>query len=344
MNCYLARDYKGTLSAGNKARTDIEAIMASLGYRNLALKQSVSHGGLKHFVRNLAGVLKQCALIQKGDIMVLQYPMKKYFTPVCHIAHARGAKVVALIHDLGSFRRKALTEEKEIRRLSNADLIIAHNAAMRRWLERRGCTAKVTELGIFDFLNHSRPAEDHEPGANYKVVYAGNLQRRKNSFLYSIKPQGWSMVLYGNGFEASEAAGSENIDYRGFAKPSDLIKDAGGDFGLVWDGDSIQKCSGAYGEYLRVNNPHKTSLYIRCGLPVIIWKEAALAPFIEREGLGITVGSLEELHDILPSITPDQYIEMRRRVLAIGERLANGKYAGAALLRATALLAPNPSE
>lgn len=344
MNCYLARDYKGTLSAGNKARTDIEAIMASLGYRNLALKQSVSHGGLKHFVRNLAGVLKQCALIQKGDIMVLQYPMKKYFTPVCHIAHARGAKVVALIHDLGSFRRKALTEEKEIRRLSNADLIIAHNAAMRRWLERRGCTAKVTELGIFDFLNHSRPAENHEPGANYKVVYAGNLQRRKNSFLYSIKPQGWSMVLYGNGFEASEAAGSENIDYRGFAKPSDLIKDAGGDFGLVWDGDSIQKCSGAYGEYLRVNNPHKTSLYIRCGLPVIIWKEAALAPFIEREGLGITVGSLEELHDILPSITPDRYREMRRRVLAIGERLANGKYAGAALLRATALLAPNPSE
>lgn len=340
MNCYLARDYKGTLSAGNKARTDIEAIMASLGYRNLALKQSVSHGGLKHFVRNLAGVLKQCALIQKGDIMVLQYPMKKYFTPVCHIAHARGAKVVALIHDLGSFRRKALTEEKEIRRLSNADLIIAHNAAMRRWLERRGCTAKVTELGIFDFLNHSRPAENHEPDANYKVVYAGNLQRRKNSFLYSIKPQGWSMVLYGNGFEASEAAGSENIDYRGFANPSDLIKDAGGDFGLVWDGDSSQECSGNYGEYLRVNNPHKTSLYIRCGLPVIIWKEAALAPFIEREGLGITVGSLEELHDILPSITPDQYIEMRRRVLAIGERLANGKYAGAALLRASALLSP----
>lgn len=343
MNCYLARDYKGTLSAGNKARTDIEAIMASLGYRNLALKQSVSHGGLKHFVRNLAGVLKQCALIQKGDIMVLQYPMKKYFTPVCHIAHARGAKVVTLIHDLGSFRRKALTEEKEIRRLSNADLIIAHNAAMRRWLERRGCTAKVTELGIFDFLNHSRPAENHEPGANYKVVYAGNLQRRKNSFLYSIKPQGWSMVLHGNGFEASEAAGSENIDYRGFANPSDLIKDAGGDFGLVWDGDSSQECSGNYGEYLRINNPHKTSLYIRCGLPVIIWKEAALAPFIEREGLGITVGSLEELHDILPYVTPERYREMRRRVLAIGERLANGKYAGAALLRASALLSPNPS-
>ncbi len=344
MNCYLARDYKGTLSAGNKARTDIEAVMSSLGYRNLGIKQSVSDGGLKHFVRNLAGVIKECGTIRPGDIIVLQYPLKKYFSSVCRVAHARGAKVVALIHDLGSFRRKALTEEKEIRRLSNADLIIAHNAAMRRWLERRVCTAKVIELGIFDFLNHSRPAVEHEPGTDYKVVYAGNLQRRKNSFLYSIKPQGWSMVLYGNGFEASEAAGAENIDYLGFAKPSDLIKDAGGDFGLVWDGDSTQECSGAYGEYLRVNNPHKTSLYIRCGLPVIIWKEAALAPFIEREGLGIAVGSLEELHDILPSITPDRYRDMRRRVLDMGERLANGKYAGAALIRASALLTPNPSE
>ena len=260
MNCYLARDYKGTLSAGNKARTDIEAVMSSLGYRNLGIRQSVSNGGLKHFVRNLAGVIKECGTIRPGDIVVLQYPLKKYFSPVCHIAHARGAKVIALIHDLGSFRRKALTEEKEIRRLSNADLIIAHNATMRRWLERRGCTAKVIELGIFDFLNHSRPAQNHEPDGNYKVVYAGNLQRRKNSFLYSIRPQGWSMVLYGIGFEASEATDTESIDYRGFAKPSDLIKDAGGDFGLVWDGDSTRECSGAYGEYLRVNNPHKTSL------------------------------------------------------------------------------------
>lgn len=343
MNCYLARDYKGTLSAGNKARTDIEAVMSSLGYRNLGIRQSVSNGGLKHFVRNLAGVIKECGTIRPGDIVVLQYPLKKYFSPVCYIAHARGAKVIALIHDLGSFRRKALTEEKEIRRLSNADLIIAHNATMRRWLERRGCTAKVIELGIFDFLNHSRPAQNHEPDGNYKVVYAGNLQRRKNSFLYSIRPQGWSMVLYGIGFEASEATDTESIDYRGFAKPSDLIKDAGGDFGLVWDGDSTRECSGAYGEYLRVNNPHKTSLYIRCGLPVIIWKEAALAPFIVEHGLGLAIGSLEELDTLLPSVTPEQYSRMRKNVLDMAERLANGKFAGAALIRATALLSPNPS-
>lgn len=338
MNCYLARDYKGTLSAGNKARTDIESIMTDMGYRNLGLSQSVSKGGLKHFFRNLAGVIKECAMIRKGDVVVVQYPLKKYFSFVCRMAHLRRAKVVALIHDLGSFRRKALTEEQEIKRLSNADVVIAHNASMRRWIEERGCSAKITELGIFDFLSPARPQPEHSTDECYRVVYAGNLQRRKNSFLYTVNPQNWKMVLYGNGFEAAEAAGNHSIDYRGFASPADLIANAGGDFGLVWDGDSADTCSGNYGEYLRLNNPHKTSLYIRCGLPVIIWKEAALAPFIVKEGLGIAIGSMEELNSLLPSITPDQYAQMRNNVIAMAERLASGKFAGAAISGATASL------
>lgn len=341
MNCYLARDYKGTLSAGNKARTDIEAIMTRMDFHNLGLRQSVSKGGMKHFLRNLAGVLKECAMIHRGDVIVVQYPLKKYFSFVCRIAHARGAKVVALIHDLGSFRRKALTEEQEIKRLSNADVVIAHNASMRKWLEEHGCTARVTELGIFDFLSPARPQAVQPLAEGYRVVYAGNLQRRKNSFLYTIIPSKWSMILYGNGFEAAEAAGNKNIDYRGFASPADLISNAGGDFGLVWDGDSAETCSGNYGEYLRLNNPHKTSLYIRCGLPVIIWKEAALAPFITQNGLGIAVDSLEQLNSVLPSISEEQYKQMRQNVLAMAERLAAGKFAEAAIGNAATILTSN---
>lgn len=45
----------------------------------------------------------------------------------------------------------------------------------------------------------------------------------------------------------------------------------------VWDGDSVDTCAGNTGAYLRYNNPHKTSLYLACGMPVIVWKEAAIA-------------------------------------------------------------------
>ena len=60
-----------------------------------------------------------------------------------------------------------------------------------------------------------------------------------------------------------------------------------GSFGLVWDGMSSETCKGSFGEYLRINNPHKTSLYLASGIPVIIWSKAALAEFIEKNKCGI---------------------------------------------------------
>ncbi|NRO11242.1 Beta-1,6-galactofuranosyltransferase WbbI [Lactobacillus helveticus] len=48
------------------------------------------------------------------------------------------------------------------------------------------------------------------------------------------------------------------------------------------------------GNYLRYNDPHKLSLYLASGIPVIIWKKAAEAKFVEENKVGITVDSLED--------------------------------------------------
>lgn len=129
MNYYLSRNYRDTNSAGNKAKTDIEDIMADMGFRNAGSPRSFHHGSARAFLATLASVLKTPMNLRRGDILVIQYPLKKYFTLLCRMAHMRGAKVVTLIHDLGSFRRKALSPSHEISRLSNADYIIAHNAS-----------------------------------------------------------------------------------------------------------------------------------------------------------------------------------------------------------------------
>ena len=57
------------------------------------------------------------------------------------------------------------------------------------------------------------------------------------------------------------------------------------------------------GEYLQYNAPHKMSLYIRCGLPIIVWEKAGLAPFVKKNNVGICISSLTELEDILPKIS-----------------------------------------
>ena len=77
---------------------------------------------------------------------------------------------------------------------------------------------------------------------------------------------------------------------------------------------------------MRYNNPHKISLYLSSNLPVIIWKEAALAPFIEKHGLGLTLDSLADLDDQLTQLNQDDYDQMKANCKAIGKQLRNGYY------------------
>lgn len=336
MNCYLSRNYKGLSSAGNKAKTDIERIMENMSFRNVGLQQTTYTNEILSFLTTLAGVLKSPFCLQKGDKLVLQYPLKKYFTFVCNMAHLRGAKVIVLIHDLGSFRRKALTIEQEIKRLNHADYVIAHNEKMRKWLENNGCKAKLGVLEIFDYLSETKADTKLDIKKPYSVLYAGALNPRKNTFLYEVGEyiRSFNLNLYGNGFEIEKAKGQEHFNYMGFVKSDDLIATAQGDFGLVWDGFSASACTGSFGEYLQFNNPHKTSLYIRCELPVIIWNKAALADFVRNHGIGICIDSLINLENILNSLSEEQYLEMKKRTAQIGKLLSEGYFAKKALQKA----------
>ena len=337
MNCYLSRNYKGTTNAGNKAKTDIERIMSEAGFKNVGLRQTQHTQPVTAFLATLAGVLKTPFCLHRGDVLVLQYPLKKYFAFVCRMAHLRGAKVISVIHDLGSFRRKKLTVPQEIRRLGHADYIIAHNAAMRRFLEENGCRTPVGELGIFDYLSAVpvpvREAPEADREKHYGVLYAGGLNYRKNRFLYDIGQhiRTYTFYLYGNGFEIAKAQGREHLKYLGFCPSDRLIETAQGDFGLVWDGASLDACTGDWGEYLKYNNPHKTSLYLRAGLPVIIWSQAAMAPFIRQNGAGLCVDSLRDIDAALQRLSPEEYRTMRENARRIGLQLAEGHYTQEAL-------------
>lgn len=345
MNCYLSRNYKDLNGAGNKAKTDIEQIMTSMGFKNIGLKHTFYHNQVISFFLTLAGVIKAVFCLRKGDVLLLQYPLKKYFAFLCNAAHLKGCKVIILIHDLGSFRRKKLTIPQEIRRLNHADYAIALNPSMQKWMKEHGCTMPTGSLGIWDYLSQSHCPSRIAAPTSYKVVYAGALNRRKNAFLYQwgnyIKH--YEVSLYGTEPDANSMAGKEHFDIKGFAQFDRLIASADGHFGLVWDGDSVQTCSGNFGEYLQFNNPHKTSLYIRCGLPVIIWDKAALAPFILRHHIGFCIGSLEELDTKLDSLSPEEYLQMRANVLQMSNDLSEGHYFRQAVSAALEAVGHTPS-
>lgn len=331
MNYFLTKCYHGKKNAGSKAKQDIEQILQGLGFRPIGIRRRQQQGAAAAFVWNLLGLCSLLFRIKRHDKVVIQYPYKKFYRPACTLVHCKGGEVVTLIHDLGACRRKRISVAHEVRALNRSDSLVVHNEAMRSWLEKNGLRRPMKCLELFDYLSESNCKADRPWEAEgCRVMYAGALSPQKNRYLYELagRAEGWRLDLYGNGFEAQQVSGSANFTYHGYVSDETLIATSTAHWGLLWEGDSLTTCQGDFGEYLRLNNPHKCSLYIRCGLPVIIWKEAALAPFVQREQIGIAVSSLEELNTILPSITPRQYQALCSHVRRIDARLKTGYYTG----------------
>ena len=132
----------------------------------------------------------------------------------------------------------------------------------------------------------------------YTIAFAGNLG--KSRFLDQLIADGnyafLNFALYG--IQPSDRI-LESGFYRGVESPGRLPDVLEGDFGLVWDGENLEEGQEAAGRYLQYNCPHKFSLYMAAGIPVIIGKQAAMAELVEREKLGITVHDLHELSDYI---------------------------------------------
>jgi hypothetical protein len=343
MKFYLSKNYINTTSGGNKAKTDIECILSQLGYKNAGLVQTTCSSKIIGFILTFVGVMKVFFTVAANDIVVLQYPFKKYYSFVCNIVHFKKGKVITIVHDLGTFRRKKLTAKKEIRRLNHSDVLIIHNNNMKAWLLQQSFSKPMVCFEIFDYLSASennKPRKHLEDGQPLTVVYAGALSYRKNKFLYDLedKMSKWQFELYGSGFDEKRIRNKSHFRYNGFVDCDRLIEQVDAHFGLVWDGDSPLTCSGNFGDYLRLNKPHKISLYIRCNLPLIVWEESAPAAFVTENKIGFTVRSLAELDSALPALSAESYEEMAENVRKINKRVASGYYISKALQEAVNLV------
>ncbi|MBO4907499.1 MAG: galactofuranosyltransferase [Bacteroidaceae bacterium] len=328
MNYYIE------VGTNNKAKEDIDEICRQEGFVNLT-RHNFGKGGVGRFLTKLVSVTSILWRLKQGDTLFLQYPMKKFYYMACSLAHLRGARVMTVIHDLGAFRRHKLTPKQENSRLSKTDFLIVHNPTMRDYLREHGFKGGIHCLQIFDYLSPSPvrsldseqlalPKTQQRP---WNVVYGGHLGRWRNAFLYEIPTvmEGWEMDLYGRGFDA-QGVDSPHLRYHGFKAGDDFIAQVEADFGLVWDGDSLDECTGDWGEYLRINDPHKTSFYLRAGIPVIVWSQAAMAPFILEQKVGISVDSLSQISNRLASISAAEFAEMKKNAVSMSRRLSEGYY------------------
>lgn len=329
---YISRNYRPTNNAANKPKTDIERILESMGVRNLGLKQTRIKSSAIGAVISFLSITKGLLLLPSKSYLVVQYPLSKYYNYITWGARLKGSKIILIIHDVHSLMKGKLAVEKEMKRFNVADKIIVHNQSMKHWFEQQDCKATLETLELFDYLNTlditlERTREIQKP---YSVVVAGGLTIDKSAFIYKMQQQSlknYHFNLYGNGFSKEELdPEKETLRYLGSFPPDEVARHIKGNFGLVWGGNSVEQCSGVLGEYLKYNNPHKTSLYLLCGLPIIIWDQAAIAPYIVAQGAGIAISSLLELDSILDSLTPTQYNAMCERAIELREKVTSGGF------------------
>ena len=329
MNGYLLTELpRDILNAGFKAKNDVRVALSQL--TDLTVKERFTFDKIPTFLR----LLRRLYRLPKEATLVIQCPIysffnEKFMPAICRALQQRRLKVVLIIHDVESLRHpdktaRLLPVERQLFAL--AEKIIVHNEAMKERLQvSHGVPAdKMTVLGIFDYVYDGNTKGADEQFTR-TVFVAGNLDPEKSGYVYRLgQIDGVHVNAYGGNFVADAAA--NNITYKGAFPPDELPIKLEGNFGLVWDGPLLNGCAGQAGEYLRINNPHKTSLYLAAGFPVIIWKQAALAPFIIENGLGLAVESLEELPALFDTLAQEDYRRMAAQAAAYGARLRNGDF------------------
>ena len=340
-------------NAGSKARNDVEVILESEGYQPVDVvipykKVKTVFGAVTTTVSNYRFFQKQLKHLSKGDQLLMQFPPRSHsalFPKLIRTLRKRGITVTFLVHDLEMMRYRDKSELpfmkrlrislEETRLIRTADFIICHNEKMKGYLiDQRLPEQKLIPLGIFDYLTQFDPGEkavDRLNEVGNRVIIAGNLSPEKCVYLNDLQQvDGVHFNLYGVGYKD---LGQDNVTYMGSFLPDELVGELRGDFGLVWDGTSIETCTGNFGNYLRLNDPHKLSLYLTAGIPVVVWDEAAVADFVRNENVGIAVSSLTELGEAIRNLSASDYVTMKTNTLRISEQTRSGHYLKTALTK-----------
>lgn len=327
------------INAQGKARADVIRTLESLGYETIDIvnfRYSLGANRKYHhypFVTTAYAnwqVRRFVRRLKAGDVVFIQDAHLSHMKLLAAKCRRRGVNVVMLLHDLQCIRFGITTDEVDM--LNNASKALVHTDSMKDKLHELGVTCPLQTITLFDYYSDD-PMQSQADMAQRKneVVFAGNLQ--KSGFLpklYSYDGnQSVQFKLYGMLGNLNFSA-KKNFEYCGIFQPDNSGAIHGG-WGLVWDGDDITSCTGNLGQYLRYNSSHKNSLYLACGLPLIVWEGAALAETVKREGIGIAVSTLHDLDKRLETITEDEYASMATNARRIGERLRKGGYLKQAL-------------
>lgn len=321
-------------TASIKPRLDTMEIAEKAGFKNIIKNYNSKPklGKVIAFFQFLFALIK----LPKKSTLFIQYPfqLQGFDGVLKYFVKRKKLNGILLIHDTLILRNPTFKNiiKQESSFFNYFKHIIVHNDKMNKELSKYiQSNINIYELGIFDYLvsSSSSPIKNKKINSPIKIAITGNLSRLK--FLDQLhKIQNVDFYLYGPGYD--EDLKANNVHYCGSVHPDELNKLlADYDFGLIWDGNSIEKLVGNNNaDYMKFNNPYKLSATISAGIPVISSTEAGINKIIELENIGITVDSLMQLEGM--EIDETSYLQKLSNCQHICSKINRGNYLSTILL------------
>lgn len=329
MKYFLSEGNINNESTGAIAKIHIEEWLCSRGYKKLQYNYLLQ----KNFFTQLYRLLKTLIWfirIPRKSIVIFHFPIVPLaYRILLKLLHLKGVFVVAIIHDLNGLRfrnSKELGHERKLLRFFSH--LIVHNKMMCDFLRTDFPTDKMSLLWLFDYKTSG---QEYNPRKLKKeITVAANLE--KTQYLNQLLT--WNnfnaefvIFIYGTipkNLNLQDV--SNSIVFRGAINPEDLPLEIEGSFGMVWDGISLDTCTGSLGEYLRYNSPHKLSMYLAAGMPVIVWEQSAMAEWVLENKVGMAVISWTDAISKIEQLNASTYKEYCDHAKNISTRLRKGEF------------------
>ena len=319
--------------AGSKAKLDIGELLEEQGFSLIGLprtSRSTNHviGFLLSGLIGLRRILKLVLCMPSNSIIVINHPFDFASMNFAFHRFVKHNKVILINHDLGFLRAitvEELTNEpaekyKELYNLACGLIVPVPTIPV---LNEIGVSSQlISPLEVFPYL--LRISQIDRKSFSKTVAFTGNLEKSEFIKDWLMESRSYFIELIGIWNKPIDVG--TNAAYRGSYEPDIVPFKIESSFGLVWDGDSTKTCGGVYGNYLRYNCPHKLSLYLAIGIPVFIWKEAGMAEFVEKNGLGFAIEKLSDIDEILADMNDDKYQQLQSNIEPIQRKIADGSY------------------
>lgn len=315
----ISETFSEALYHAGKHRMDTEISLQECGYHLIQFNERRSR--IFRFALYLKAVYL-AILIKRGSIVHFHFPIYSRSKRFLHfLLSIKGVRTQAFIFDLDGFRNQNKKQlKKEMSQLCHFDFVIWQNEKMKHLFNKEIANHFAYSPFFYDYRVQAKTDGPLRNKTN-NVAFAGNLE--KSEFLKHIHKVSANWHIYGAQPYESHY---RNISYYGAIHPDSLPQAMSGSFGLVWDGPSLETCTGPYGSYLRINTPFKMAAYLAAGLPLIVWSESAMADWVKNNYVGIVINNLNDIPERIDSLPDHDYHKMCLQINSMRIQMANGNY------------------